>query len=74
MRNIHYRDMVLDIHYEHGARGRLRVRLSRVGSVWPKNVQVMNENGKSINIEHTGTGLEFDADNHALYRIELPRN
>ncbi|HZT68338.1 MAG TPA: hypothetical protein VFC10_01135 [Terriglobia bacterium] len=74
LRNLHYRDMVLDIHYERSARDRLHVRLSRVGSVWSKNVRVMNEKGKSINIERTGTRLEFDAENHALYRIELQRN
>jgi len=71
LRNIRYRDMVFDIHYERRAKGYLHVTITRVGSPWSKNVRVMNENGKSINFINTDARLEFDAENHALYRVQL---
>lgn len=71
LRNIHYRQSVFDIHYEHKANGRLLVRMIRRGGPWPKNVRVLDENGDSINVTHAGMRLEFSAENHNIYRVEM---
>lgn len=71
LRNVRYRQMAFDIGYEHKGSGQLRVRLSSVEGRWPASARVVNEKGQGVGTSRSGADLEFDAENHSLYRVEL---
>ncbi len=71
LQNVHFRQMTLDIRYEHKGDDRIHVEISRAGGPWPKTTRVKDENGSTIPATHVGQRLEFDGKNFALYRVEL---
>lgn len=66
-----YRQMIFDICYEHKGDGHLRVQLSRLEGRWPASASVVDGKGQTMDISRNGSRLEFDGENHSLYRVEL---
>lgn len=66
LRNVHYRRHRIDLHYECREAPKLLVKI--ISSV--PAPRVVDENGRQVQLSSVGGTWSFEADNHALYRVE----
>ncbi len=70
LRNVHYRGQAFDLHYERLPGDHLSVEIAFLKNEGQK-IRVKNEGGTSLPVSSTARGWRFQAQNHALYQIEI---
>ena len=69
LRNVHYRQQTLDLHYRCDKGRTLEASLTFGSPSPPRELSVSNEPGKQLPVRVSGRRWTFDADNHSVYRV-----
>lgn len=73
LRNVYYRELRFDLRYQRRRGAQLEASVIPLQSQTPFSLRVIDEAGHPIAVSSSHKGLNFPAENHAVYWVELER-